>query len=282
MGRPFQHTIEVHRHHADGSIEPRTSRSTATSSRRRSTRTRSTPATAIVTSPPMTTPLSSTRLIRSLRMSGSSSSSIIASESPPGRTRSAIARLTVRTCRAGPSRGRLGLTREVIRGPRAGEVDAESRGRSELDQLRQRAAKVIEACVVDEEARVEHGWLRGRRLGVRDRRGQRLPHRRAGKRSECPVHRLRDLAAYATQLGATRLVELSLQQIALPRRRARGGALQRPNLRAEIRKRRVQPSVVAIHPHRILARTVQPRKEPAQLLATTCEHPTNRRLVAKE
>src|SRR4029453_4766631 len=159
--------------------------------------------TEIVTLPAITAPLSSTRLMRSDSPSGP-----LSTTSPDIRP----------------------LPSEVVRRPRAGELDAETTPLVSANEFGHRRAKFIDAIVRDEERRVEHrrACLVGRRLrkGVLRRRNQ--------SRGELIVRERRDLRRNATQLVLPRLIELSPEQISLPRR-FRAGRLrfQRGDSRAE-------------------------------------------------
>src|SRR5688500_11305350 len=99
--------------------------------------------TEIVTIPAITEPLSSTRLIRS-----ASSSGVLSSTSPGIGGHS---------------------SREMVRGPGTGEIDAEPAAVMIADEAGHGFAEVIEPVVRDEERRVEN---RGTGLGVRS--GQRF------------------------------------------------------------------------------------------------------------
>src|SRR5262249_47246078 len=135
----------------------------------------------------ITAPLSSTRLMRSDNSSDVSSPTSADIRPLPG---------------------------EVVGRPRAGKLDAEPTPLVRANKLRYRPAKLIDAIMRDEKRRVEH--CRSRLL--RRRLRQRIQRRGNRSRGELVVRERCDLRTDGAQLVLSRLLQLSVEQIALSRR----------------------------------------------------------------
>src|SRR5215204_2304125 len=159
--------------------------------------------TEMVTLPAMTTPLSSTRLMRSESSSGAWSITLPDIARPP---------------------------REMVRGPGPGELDSEAPALVIANERRHRRAKVVHTIVSNEKRGVENRSARLTRRRLRRRLLHRLerPRRQVGERGR--GHGPSD----ATKLVLPRRLELARQQVSLPRRR--GGC----HVRFERRDRRAE------------------------------------------
>src|SRR5688500_15262573 len=101
----------------------------------------------MVTSPVMTTPLSSTRLTRS--------TSVCSSPGVEGSQKSTSSARRAASDDGSGCSGGIGIG-EVVRGPGAGELEVEARRLEGAGELAQLPLEVREALVGDEEGAIEH------------------------------------------------------------------------------------------------------------------------------
>src|SRR5918992_995038 len=164
---------------------------------------RSMSATEIVTWPEMTTPLSRTRLIRSLRTSCSPSSGA-----------SCVGAIAVRASGSRPSRVIARRLHEVVRRPRATELEAKPRRLEACHEPAQGGTERRVRLRRDEEDGVERERGAAIRRVARHRDTSRC-HRVRRERLEDVVRRL---VADTLRLHLALGLELALEEVALPGR----------------------------------------------------------------